>query len=325
MQVPLVQPVAVGGCLCPLHDIAQVIGRQLTALPALEDFLLEQIPRVDVDDHLSVADQRCLEDVELLFRIGGFGQDRLHHHGFAHDRRSLCQDHRRVALQRRLSGRVVAFIVESVAQLVRKGGHLVQRTIEVAQHARFTRGPNPHAERAAPLPLTLLGIDPGAVEGPPRQVLQMWREVAKVLQDETACLTEGVGLLRLAGRGPQIPPGQPLLAQALRLPAPVLAKDRKRIGHCAKHRIQGLPVDARVVHRPMKGIAPAPAPVQGVGRAFNAVHASGQGLADRGEERDLRFIRAAAHIFRRVRMQIDQCGKRQLPDLAAKLEVRCQL
>ncbi len=60
---------------------------------------------------------------------------------------------------------VGALVVEGMPQLVGDGADLVERAVEVAQHAAFLDDRNTHAERSAALAVALFGVDPVSVEG----------------------------------------------------------------------------------------------------------------------------------------------------------------
>ena len=168
-------------------------ARELGLRAALEDFLLEQVARVDVHDDLRVADQAGLEDGELLLRVAGLLEDGLHDDGLAHDGGGLGQRHGRVLLQLGLAGGVGALVVEGVPQLVGDGADLVERAVEVAQHAAFLDRRHAHAERAAALAVALFGVDPVVVEGAFGEGRQVRREAVEVLQDEVPRFRLGVG------------------------------------------------------------------------------------------------------------------------------------
>ena len=81
LQITLVEAVAVGGFLGAFHDLAEFVGGKLGPLAALEDFLLEQVTRIDVHDDLRSGVQLGLQHGQFFLWVADLGQ-----HGFGGNR-----------------------------------------------------------------------------------------------------------------------------------------------------------------------------------------------------------------------------------------------
>ena len=293
VQEILVQPVAIGFFLRLQHHPAQTPGGEELFLSVREDLRFKQIAAVNIADDLAGVHELRLQNRQALaVRLRG-GIGRVVDDVFIEGGGRLRHGHGIFLVQWAVV--IEIHIVEGVAQLVRQRDDVGIGSVKIRQDTALANGLDALTEGAADLPLAREEINPVVVKGLLHHGAQRFIEAAEKTQEQLPRILHRVFPVVFShGREHVIPRHPVFMPQRLCLAAQIGPELRQVFVYRRKHGVEGFPLHARIVKRPLQGglIAPQTAVVEHL--QLDGVERKGHRIRNFGIALQLRLISLAA-------------------------------